>query len=173
MMFACMSGFSYSSEKLVKMRNYVATVSNEADLVFVVCWEITSTFIHGAFISIFCLIQAITFLACHFFQVGAMAHGKIDSDYTEDLLASKLIASVFSLLILLGLLRKGNGWGGGTWTCRFIIGIVYYPLIETIKLELNSVMLKKSPAHFWTASNRSASNRRVGTNNFLMQHNWI
>ncbi|KAJ4706757.1 Ribosomal RNA small subunit methyltransferase NEP1 [Melia azedarach] len=47
-------GFSYSSEKLVKMRNYVATVSNEADLVFV---------------------------------VGAMAHGKIDSDYTEDLLA--------------------------------------------------------------------------------------
>ncbi|KAL5743732.1 hypothetical protein ACOSP7_026584 [Xanthoceras sorbifolium] len=47
-------GFSFSSEKLVKMRNYVATVNNEVDLVFV---------------------------------VGAMAHGKIDTDYTDDYIA--------------------------------------------------------------------------------------
>lgn len=47
-------GFSYSSEKLVKMRNYVASISDDDHLVFL---------------------------------VGAMAHGKIDSDYTDDLIA--------------------------------------------------------------------------------------
>lgn len=47
-------GFSYSSEKLVKMRNYVASITDNDDLVFV---------------------------------VGAMAHGKIDCDYTDDLIA--------------------------------------------------------------------------------------
>lgn len=47
-------GFSYSSEKLVKMRNYVASITDDNDLVFV---------------------------------VGAMAHGKIDCDYTDDLIA--------------------------------------------------------------------------------------
>ncbi|XP_031284331.1 ribosomal RNA small subunit methyltransferase nep-1-like [Pistacia vera] len=47
-------GFSYSSEKLVKMRNHVATISDDMDLVFV---------------------------------VGAMAHGKIETDYTDDLVA--------------------------------------------------------------------------------------
>ncbi|ESR34902.1 ribosomal rna small subunit methyltransferase nep1 [Citrus sinensis] len=47
-------GFSYSSEKLVKMRNYVASISDDDNLVFV---------------------------------VGAMAHGKIDCDYTDDLIA--------------------------------------------------------------------------------------
>jgi rRNA small subunit pseudouridine methyltransferase Nep1 len=44
-------GFSYSSEKLVKIRNYVDTVESDTDLVFV---------------------------------VGAMAHGKIETDYTDD-----------------------------------------------------------------------------------------
>ncbi|KAJ0010730.1 hypothetical protein Pint_33437 [Pistacia integerrima] len=47
-------GFSYSSEKLVKMRNHVATISDDMDLVFV---------------------------------VGAMAHGKIETDYTDGLVA--------------------------------------------------------------------------------------
>ncbi|KAJ4845663.1 hypothetical protein Tsubulata_003550 [Turnera subulata] len=50
-------GFSYSSEKLVEMRDYVATVPDNTDLVFV---------------------------------VGAMAHGKIESDYIEDFIAGKL-----------------------------------------------------------------------------------
>ncbi|KAH7557139.1 hypothetical protein JRO89_XS11G0058000 [Xanthoceras sorbifolium] len=53
-------GFSFSSEKLVKMRNYVATVNNEVDLVFV---------------------------------VGAMAHGKIDTDYTDDYIASSTLGT--------------------------------------------------------------------------------
>ncbi|KAM7257882.1 hypothetical protein ACFE04_013623 [Oxalis oulophora] len=44
-------GFSHSSEKLVKMQNYVDTVSSDTNLVFV---------------------------------VGAMAHGKIKNDYTDD-----------------------------------------------------------------------------------------
>ncbi|KMZ60494.1 Ribosomal RNA small subunit methyltransferase NEP1 [Zostera marina] len=47
-------GFSYSSEKLVKMRDYVAAASDDVPLVFV---------------------------------VGAMAHGKIDADYTDDLVS--------------------------------------------------------------------------------------
>ncbi|KAI9177934.1 hypothetical protein LWI28_020813 [Acer negundo] len=47
-------GFSFSSEKLIKIRNYVDTVNNESDLVFV---------------------------------VGAMAHGKINTDYTDDYIA--------------------------------------------------------------------------------------
>ncbi|CBI24999.3 unnamed protein product, partial [Vitis vinifera] len=44
-------GFSYSSEKSIPMRDYVAAVSDDVDLVFV---------------------------------VGAMAHGKISNDYTDD-----------------------------------------------------------------------------------------
>ncbi|XP_022147804.1 ribosomal RNA small subunit methyltransferase nep-1 [Momordica charantia] len=47
-------GFSHSSDKLVKMRNYLDDVRTDADLVFV---------------------------------LGAMAHGKIETDYTDDLLA--------------------------------------------------------------------------------------
>ncbi|XP_020202869.1 ribosomal RNA small subunit methyltransferase NEP1 [Cajanus cajan] len=47
-------GLSYSSEKLVDMNDYVSTVPNNMDLVFV---------------------------------VGAMAHGKIETDYTEDYVA--------------------------------------------------------------------------------------
>ncbi|KAM7261070.1 hypothetical protein ACFE04_026545 [Oxalis oulophora] len=47
-------GFSCSSDKLVKIRNYVDTVSSDTDLVFV---------------------------------VGAMAHGKIQNDYTDDYIA--------------------------------------------------------------------------------------
>ncbi|KAK9126209.1 hypothetical protein Scep_015055 [Stephania cephalantha] len=47
-------GFSYSSEKLVKLRDYVSVVSDDDDLVFV---------------------------------VGAMAHGKIDNEYTDDFIA--------------------------------------------------------------------------------------
>ncbi|KAI3828703.1 hypothetical protein L1987_02812 [Smallanthus sonchifolius] len=47
-------GFSHSSEKLVDMHDYVATVDKDATLVFV---------------------------------VGAMAHGKIESDYIEDFLS--------------------------------------------------------------------------------------
>lgn len=37
-----MSGFSYSSEKLVKMRDYVAAVEDDVNLVFVVCSGVTS-----------------------------------------------------------------------------------------------------------------------------------
>ncbi|KAL8210010.1 hypothetical protein R6Q57_006742 [Mikania cordata] len=48
------AGFSHSSEKLVDMHDYVATVDNDATLVFV---------------------------------VGAMAHGKIESDYIEDFIS--------------------------------------------------------------------------------------
>ncbi|MED6110824.1 hypothetical protein PIB30_046379 [Stylosanthes scabra] len=47
-------GLSYSSDKLVTMRDYVSTIPNNTDLVFV---------------------------------VGAMAHGKIETDYTEDYIA--------------------------------------------------------------------------------------
>ncbi|MED6174062.1 hypothetical protein PIB30_065308 [Stylosanthes scabra] len=47
-------GLSYSSDKLVTMSDYVSTVPNNTDLVFV---------------------------------VGAMAHGKIETDYTEDYIA--------------------------------------------------------------------------------------
>ncbi|XP_071723646.1 uncharacterized protein [Rutidosis leptorrhynchoides] len=47
-------GFSFSSEKLVKIRNYVDTVGSNTDLVFV---------------------------------VGAMAHGKVETDYTDDFIA--------------------------------------------------------------------------------------
>ncbi|RVW34509.1 Ribosomal RNA small subunit methyltransferase mra1 [Vitis vinifera] len=48
-------GFSYSSEKSIPMRDYVAAVSDDVDLVFV---------------------------------VGAMAHGKISNDYTDDFIAN-------------------------------------------------------------------------------------
>ncbi|KAJ8622996.1 hypothetical protein MRB53_031525 [Persea americana] len=47
-------GFSYSSEKLVQLRDYVAAASDDVDLVFV---------------------------------VGAMAHGKIDKEYTDDFIS--------------------------------------------------------------------------------------
>ncbi|KAM7270796.1 hypothetical protein ACFE04_030010 [Oxalis oulophora] len=47
-------GFSYSSDKLIKIRNYVDTISSDTDLVFV---------------------------------VGAMSHGKIQNDYTDDCIA--------------------------------------------------------------------------------------
>ncbi|XP_022743242.1 ribosomal RNA small subunit methyltransferase nep-1-like isoform X1 [Durio zibethinus] len=47
-------GFSYSSEKLVKMRKYVDTVGDDVNLVF---------------------------------GVGAMAHGKIETEYTDDCIA--------------------------------------------------------------------------------------
>ncbi|XWS57146.1 hypothetical protein CRYUN_Cryun09bG0147500 [Craigia yunnanensis] len=47
-------GFSYSSEKLVKMRKYVDAVGDDVNLVFV---------------------------------VGAMAHGKIETEYTDDYIA--------------------------------------------------------------------------------------
>ena len=47
-------GLSYSSDKLVTMRDYVSTIPSNTDLVFV---------------------------------VGAMAHGKIETDYTEDYIA--------------------------------------------------------------------------------------
>ncbi|KAM2044879.1 hypothetical protein ACFX1T_009144 [Malus domestica] len=48
-------GFSYSSEKLVNIQNYVASAENSTDFVFV---------------------------------VGAMAHGKVETDYTEDFISS-------------------------------------------------------------------------------------
>ncbi|RVW92212.1 Ribosomal RNA small subunit methyltransferase nep-1 [Vitis vinifera] len=48
-------GFSYSSEKSTPIRDYVAAVSDDVDLVFV---------------------------------VGAMAHGKISNDYTDDFIAN-------------------------------------------------------------------------------------
>lgn len=35
-----MTGLSYSSDKLVKMRDYVATASDDTDLVFVVCKKV-------------------------------------------------------------------------------------------------------------------------------------
>ncbi|XP_015903002.1 uncharacterized protein LOC107435882 [Ziziphus jujuba] len=47
-------GLSYSSEKLVKLQDYVETYSNDTSLVFV---------------------------------VGAMAHGKVETDYTDDYIA--------------------------------------------------------------------------------------
>ncbi|OVA05060.1 Ribosomal biogenesis [Macleaya cordata] len=47
-------GLSHSSEKLVKLQDYVAAASDDMNLVFV---------------------------------VGAMAHGKIDSDYTDDFIS--------------------------------------------------------------------------------------
>ncbi|TQD69505.1 hypothetical protein C1H46_044963 [Malus baccata] len=47
-------GFSYSSEKLVNIQNYVASAENSTDFVFV---------------------------------VGAMAHGKVETDYTEDFIS--------------------------------------------------------------------------------------
>ncbi|KAM0981337.1 hypothetical protein ACFX13_014744 [Malus domestica] len=47
-------GFSYSSEKLVNIQNYVASSENSADFVFV---------------------------------VGAMAHGKVETDYIEDFIS--------------------------------------------------------------------------------------
>ncbi|OMO81087.1 Ribosomal biogenesis, methyltransferase, EMG1/NEP1 [Corchorus capsularis] len=47
-------GFSYSSEKLIKMRKYVDSVGDDEDLVFV---------------------------------LGAMAHGKIETDYIDDFIA--------------------------------------------------------------------------------------
>lgn len=43
------SGFSYSSEKLVKMNKYVAAVSDDVDIVFVVCSKLTNAFIPLAF----------------------------------------------------------------------------------------------------------------------------
>ncbi|XP_057983828.1 uncharacterized protein LOC131168429 [Malania oleifera] len=48
---SCKIGFSYSSEKSIPMHDYVATISDDVNLVFV---------------------------------VGAMAHGKIDKEYTDD-----------------------------------------------------------------------------------------
>ncbi|BBH07193.1 nucleolar essential protein-related protein, partial [Prunus dulcis] len=47
-------GFSYSSEKLVSIHNYVAAAENNRDFVFV---------------------------------VGAMAHGKVETDYTDDFIS--------------------------------------------------------------------------------------
>ncbi|CAB4286423.1 unnamed protein product [Prunus armeniaca] len=47
-------GFSYSSEKLVNIQNYVAAAENNRDFVFV---------------------------------VGAMAHGKVETDYTDDFIS--------------------------------------------------------------------------------------
>ncbi|KAK2665891.1 hypothetical protein Ddye_004465 [Dipteronia dyeriana] len=65
-------GFSFSSKKLIKIRNYVDTVNSEADLVFV---------------------------------VGAMAHGKINTDYTDDYIASKSILHCFFLVYLILVLK--------------------------------------------------------------------
>ncbi|XP_022766590.1 ribosomal RNA small subunit methyltransferase nep-1-like isoform X2 [Durio zibethinus] len=69
-------GFSYSSEKLVKMSKYVDAVGDDVNLVFV---------------------------------VGAMAHGRIETEYTDDFIASRtcsrgrdlhhcLLWHIFSLL---------------------------------------------------------------------------
>ncbi|OMO57823.1 Ribosomal biogenesis, methyltransferase, EMG1/NEP1 [Corchorus olitorius] len=57
-------GFSYSSEKLIKMRKYVDSVGDDVDLVFV---------------------------------LGAMAHGKIETDYIDDFIASKFQLCVCNL----------------------------------------------------------------------------
>lgn len=40
-----MAGFSYSSEKLVKMQDYVANFSDDRDLVFVVYAEYNTAFV--------------------------------------------------------------------------------------------------------------------------------
>ncbi|WKA01609.1 hypothetical protein VitviT2T_019880 [Vitis vinifera] len=61
-------GFSYSSEKSIPMRDYVAAVSDDVDLVFV---------------------------------VGAMAHGKISNDYTDDFIANKSILNQMYSYILI------------------------------------------------------------------------
>ncbi|KAF5737646.1 putative Nucleolar essential protein [Tripterygium wilfordii] len=60
------TGLSYSSEKLVDIQKYVATIGDDMDLVFV---------------------------------VGAMAHGKIDNDYTDDWVASAFFLPLFFSLI--------------------------------------------------------------------------
>ncbi|KAL6326274.1 hypothetical protein AAG906_004771 [Vitis piasezkii] len=71
-------GFSYSSEKSIPMRDYVAAVSDDVDLVFV---------------------------------VGAMAHGKISNDYTDDFIAISgypLSAAWCTYLICGALMQKWN-----------------------------------------------------------------
>ncbi|XP_038702168.1 ribosomal RNA small subunit methyltransferase nep-1-like [Tripterygium wilfordii] len=72
------TGLSYSSEKLVDIQKYVATISDDMDLVFV---------------------------------VGAMAHGKIDNDYTEDWIAISgypLSAAFCISMICQGVAKKWN-----------------------------------------------------------------
>lgn len=57
------------------MRDYVAAASDDVPLVFVVCIEIV--------FSTSCNVGLIRQIV----QVGAMAHGKIDADYTDDLVS--------------------------------------------------------------------------------------
>ncbi|CAN6586297.1 unnamed protein product [Malus baccata var. baccata] len=74
-------GFSYSSEKLVNIQNYVASSENSADFVFV---------------------------------VGAMAHGKVETDYIEDFISSMSLLFISIIFNFLGLFLIPcigvNGW---------------------------------------------------------------
>lgn len=77
-------GLSYSSKKAVPVRDYIGTISNDQSLVFVVCkYTLGLAFISRLELDfIFPLVNCISLDI--FNQVGAMAHGKIDSDYIND-----------------------------------------------------------------------------------------
>lgn len=90
-------GFSHSSDKLVNMQDYVAAVSKDVDLVFVVrLWPYTS---HNIFHSFWCLCYSYRELL----QVGAMAHGKIEPDYVDEYLSGNLYPETSLLCSILDL----------------------------------------------------------------------
>lgn len=74
-------GLSYSSDKLVKMRDYVAGSSDDTDLVFVVYKYLLVLFFRCKYLLVFLYSNQFAF------QIGAMSHGKIEADYIDDFVA--------------------------------------------------------------------------------------
>ena len=77
-------GLSFSAEKSVNLFDYVAKSSDDEPLVFVVSYCACKL---GYFDPLMLVRNPI--LSAHYLQVGAMAHGKIDKEYTDDYIQSK------------------------------------------------------------------------------------
>ena len=78
-------GLSFSAEKSVNLFDYVAKSSDDEPLVFVVS---NCACMLGYFDPLLMLVRN-PILSAHYLQVGAMAHGKIDKEYTDDYIQSK------------------------------------------------------------------------------------
>jgi len=83
--FLYLLGLSFSAEKSVNLFDYVAKSSDDEPLVFVVSYCACKL---GYFDPLLMLVRN-PILSAHYLQVGAMAHGKIDKEYTDDYIQSK------------------------------------------------------------------------------------
>ncbi|WRX28595.1 hypothetical protein QQP08_021082 [Theobroma cacao] len=73
----CFVSLSYSSNKLVCLKDYVGGISEDKNLVFVVFSKL---------------------LKFVFIMVGAMRHGKIDADYVDDLISGYAFSIMFVII---------------------------------------------------------------------------